>query len=484
MSVRLRLTIWYVALLLLCLLAAVASVALETERAAYASLDTTLSRDAYRVAASLTLSPAIHLGPGVPDSLALQTPFASLWIRVLDARGRVAILRGLPAPWLASREIATAAPGPASEISIPGPGEDRALRIFVLPVALRGTRVGTIQMIADLQQLNAIRNQLLHTMGVAILPILLVTLLGGLFLADRALRPVDRIALLAGQIGASDLHRRIGAELRGRRQRARPRDELERLADTFDAMLARLEEASLRQRQLTADAAHELCTPIATIASNAEITLSRTRSAREYQEAVGHMLEESRHMARLVDDLLLLARADGGRLPLQRELVEIDEVCRQAARALAPLAAARQVSLHSVPAACAVLVLGDELHLSQVVRNLVDNAIRHTPPGGTVAIRVAEDAGGTAAPGTVRVWVSDTGPGVPPEERERIFERFHRLTASTPSSDPGDRGSGLGLAICKAIVVAHGGQIRADEGDGGGALFVVTMPPLRAAADQ
>ena len=189
-------------------------------------------------------------------------------------------------------------------------------------------------------------------------------------------------------------------------------------------------------------------------------------------------------MARLVDDLLLLARADGGRLPLQRELVEIDEVCRQAARALAPLAAARQVSLHSVPAACAVLVLGDELHLSQVVRNLVDNAIRHTPPGGTVAIRVAEDAGGTAAPGTVRVWVSDTGPGVPPEERERIFERFHRLTASTPSSDPGDRGSGLGLAICKAIVVAHGGQIRADEADGGGALFVVTMPPLRAAADQ
>ena len=201
MSVRLRLTIWYVALLLLCLLAAVAAVALETERAAFASLDTTLSRDAYRVAASLTISPAIHLGPGVPDSIALQTPFASLWIRVLDARGRVAILRGLPAPWLASRELAAAVPGSTTEISVAGPNVDHTLRIFVLPVVVDGTRVATIQMIADLQQLSAIRNQLLHTMGLAILPILLVALLGGLFLADRALRPVDRIAMLAGQIG-------------------------------------------------------------------------------------------------------------------------------------------------------------------------------------------------------------------------------------------------------------------------------------------
>ena len=172
-------------------------------------------------------------------------------------------------------------------------------------------------------------------------------------------------------------------------------------------------------------------------------------------------------MARLVDDLLLLARADGGRLPLQRELVEIDEVCRQAARALAPLAAARQVSLHSVPAACAVLVLGDELHLSQVVRNLVDNAIRHTPPGGTVAIGVAEDADGAASPDTVRVRVIDTGPGVPQEERERIFERFHRLTGNATANDAGRSGSGLGLAICRAIVMAHGGQIRADKGGRG-----------------
>jgi signal transduction histidine kinase len=242
-------------------------------------------------------------------------------------------------------------------------------------------------------------------------------------------------------------------------------------------MLARLEEASERRRRLTADVAHELNTPIATIASGAEIALRHTRSPEEYQEVLRHTLDESRHMARVVDDLLLLARVEAGRLPLQHELVEIDEICRQTVKALGPLATERRIRLDIDVPATAILVVGDELRLAQVVRNLVDNALRYTPEGGAVqvSLRQKTDIGGSPV---VELRVLDTGPGIEIAERDLIFDRFHRATGSDMSG-----GSGLGLAISKAIVLAHGGDIRVETGNGvdgsyypGGAQFIVTLP--------
>jgi two-component system heavy metal sensor histidine kinase CusS len=308
----------------------------------------------------------------------------------------------------------------------------------------------------------------------------LVAALGGLALADRALRPVDRITRVAAGIGASDLHRRVGDALGGT---GPPADELGRLVATFDGMLARLEEAAAGRQRLTADVAHELGTPIATIGSAAEIALRHPRSAVEYRTILQQVVDESRHMGRLVDDLLLLARADAGRLPMEREIVELDEVCRQGVRAYEALAREQAVALYACLPHGAVLVRGDEGRLGQVLRNLLDNALRHTPAGGTVTVALEMEQGDPPArqAGQVLLRVSDTGPGIVPGERERVFERFHRAQIQLLAD--GQRGSsGLGLAICRAIVDAHGGQIRVAEGNAeSGATFIVTLPRLDAA---
>ena len=236
-------------------------------------------------------------------------------------------------------------------------------------------------------------------------------------------------------------------------------------------MLARLQEAGERRRQFTADAAHELATPVATIVSGAEIALRHPRSGDEYRAALRHALQEGRHLGRIVGDLVLLARADAGQLPLQRELVGVDWACREAARAFEPLAAERQVSLTTALPNQPSLVLGDDLRIGQVVRNLLDNAIRHTPGGGSVRLQLQEDDGRAGYPlgGTDLVLsVRDTGTGIPAGEEERVFDRFHR-TAGGPSDHDSRRAgsSELDLAICRAIVDAHGGRIWIEPSVGG-----------------
>ena len=175
---------------------------------------------------------------------------------------------------------------------------------------------------------------------------------------------------------------------------------------------------------------------MATVVSGAKIALRHPRSGDEYRAALHHTLQEGLHPGRIVDDLVLLARADAGQLPLQRELVEVDAVCRQAARALGPLAAECQVALTTSLPSQPSLVIGDDLRIGQVVRNLLDNAIRHTPAGGTVRLQIQEDDGRAGYPlgGTDLV---------------RLSVRDSRRAGS----------SGLGLAICRAIVDAHDGRI-------------------------
>jgi len=482
MSVRGRLTLWYVAVLCLGLGLFAGAVVWQTGQAARAALDATLRQRAGDVIGDLRFDRGIVLRPDAPDEGAGQLGETTLWVRVLGPGGRVAVrqgppLRGLPAALLSvtragvyDRELA---------------GE-RHVRVLVQPVVRDGQRAATVQIITTTDQVEAVRRQLLETMGVAGGAILLMAALGGLFLADRALRPVDRITRLAARIGAGDLHRRLGdtAEMRGRGGRARV-DELGRLARTFDAMLARLEEADERRRRLTADAAHELATPVATIVCGAEVALRRPRDADAYRAALAHNLDEGRHLGRIVEDLLLLARADAGRLPLECELVELDEVCRQAARAVRPLAEERAVALRTSSPPGALLTMGDEGRLGQVVRNLLDNALRHTPAGGTVTLALQREPGGAGAADRAVLRVQDTGPGVAPHERERIFERFHRGDAGETAVTEGPRradGSGLGLAICKAIVEAHGGQIRVEtnslDAPGTGAQFIVVLPGI------
>lgn len=476
MSLRLRLTLWYALVLCLGLAAFAAAVVWQTQRSASADLDHTLRQRAQDVAADLVVGQSIVLRADAPDESGRQPGETTLWIRVLDAHGRVVVRQGPVIPGVSPRVLATVQPGFQQWAS---PGE-RMLRVFIQPVTRHGRRVATIQVITTMDQLETARRQLLAAMGIAGVVIVLVATLGGLLLAASALRPVDRITRLAERIGTGNLHRRVKDEAG---DASRRNDELGRLARTFDAMLDRLEEGDERRRQLTADVAHELCTPIATISSSAEIALRHPRSAEGYSETLRHILDESRHMGRVVDDLLLLARADAGNLPMQRELVELDEVCRQVAAAMRPLAAERGVTLVSSVPPEVVLVMGDEMRLAQVMRNLLDNALHYTPTGGTVTFALSqEQATNAGGPGhTVVLRVRDTGPGIPAEERERVFERFHRVAGPSSAVLGAKRrlgGSGLGLAICKAIVEAHGGHVGVENAaDGvGGACFTVTLP--------
>jgi two-component system OmpR family sensor kinase len=288
---------------------------------------------------------------------------------------------------------------------------------------------------------------------------LLAALLARL-VAQRALRPARQIAQTAESIRSGQLDRRI--EYRG------PRDELGTLADVLDACFSELEQAIERQRRFVGDASHELRTPVAAIRAHVELLrgwASQTPGARE--EALASLDQASRSASRLVADLLYLAQLD--RLPPSpRAPALLDEILVDAVRETQPVrpqVPIRIARLDETP------VTADELRLRQLLVNLLANAVRVTPDGGEISVELA------ARDGRAALSIADQGPGIAPDQLDRIFERFY-----TP--EPRQAGSaGLGLAIAREIAHRHGGELTADNRPGGGAVFRVTLP-LTAAPTQ
>jgi len=269
--------------------------------------------------------------------------------------------------------------------------------------------------------------------------------------ATRALAPVERIRQEVEQITGDRLERRV--------PEPRSRDEIHRLALTMNQMLGRLENARDRQRQFVADASHELRSPLASIRQTAEVSRAHPGALPE-AELADVVLEESARMQRLVEQLLLLTRADEGAIVRTRRDVDVDDLALTEARRV------RRTGLEvDTSGVTAGRVRGDPGALAQVVRNLVDNAARHAE--AAVAVAVHSSANG------VGLSIDDDGPGIPVEERQRIFERFVRLDEGR-SRDAG--GSGLGLAIVAEIVAAHGGSVAVSTSQLGGARFVVRLP--------
>src|SRR5262245_60843968 len=305
-------------------------------------------------------------------------------------------------------------------------------------------------------------------LGVAIPLVLLLGSYGGLLLANQALRPVDRMTRAAEQIAAGDLSERVPEPAQ--------MDELGRLAVTFNDMIARLQAAFERQKQFTSDASHELRTPLAVMRGDIEITLRRERSAEEYKRALTSNLEEIMRLSRLVEDLLMLARGDTGRIELRCEPVDLNDVCRRMAEYISPLADQRDQTLIYQPPPGAetapVMVSVDLLRIKQLLLNLLDNAIKYTERRGRVALGLkTEDK-------VAVISVSDTGRGIPPEDLPHIFERFFRRSART--ADRTAAGFGLGLSIVKWIVDSHGGRIEAKSEVGKGTVFTVRLPLLNS----
>ena len=281
---------------------------------------------------------------------------------------------------------------------------------------------------------------------------------GGYWLASRSLAPLSWMAQQAHRITGSNLNTRLDI--------GNAAEELATLAASFNALLSRLDLSFESMRRFVADASHELRTPLSIIRGEADVALSHDRSAAEYRESLAIVLDESRRLSRLVDDLLNLARADAGRLKLQSEEFYLNDLLAECCRSVQSLAAARGIALECRPAEDAPF-RGDEELLRRLVMNLLDNAIRYTPPGGNVSAALeAHDS-------QLCIRIADTGVGISPTAAPHVFERFYRADTARSRQDGG---FGLGLAIVKWIAESHHGDVALATTPGAGSTFTVTLP--------
>ncbi len=288
---------------------------------------------------------------------------------------------------------------------------------------------------------------------------------GGGLIIRKALLPVSHVVQAARQISAEDLSLRIEARKR--------RDEIGELVETFNAMIARLEESVGRIRRFSADVSHELRTPLTIIRGEIEVVLRKERQGEEYKAVLESALEESRHMEAIIDDLLLLARI-GSSPRADAAPVRLAEVAARVVDARASAAARGSVTLE-VSAAAPGTVIGDRSLLKRLVANLVDNSIRYTPAGGRITVGVAERAGQAV------LTVKDNGIGIPAEALPRIFDRFFVVD---PARSKEHGGTGLGLSIVKSVADRHGASIDVRSELGGGTEFELRFPLAAEASPE
>jgi two-component system, OmpR family, sensor kinase len=377
---------------------------------------------------------------------------------------------------LASNRVALARL-PDESLTLASSGKPMAFGLMGMPIIHQQHVVAYLTFGAPssvAQQLSSLATTLL----IAGALVLLLAALGGLWLANRAMRPVQAITATAEQIGASDLSRRLALKRR---------DELGELAGAFDHMLDRLEGAFTRQRQFTADASHELRTPLTIIELKASRLLEQSELTEQQRAALTMIQQEREHMTTLIDDLLFLARADGGQTRARLEVVHLDELLLDAAERFAPLAQQHQMRIDAgdLPD---LTVLGDRLSLLRMLGNLIENALKYSGTDGTcVRLDLAPCEQDSAH--WAQLTVSDDGPGIPDKHLPHVFERFYRAdparthsnpTASatnSPAADAGERaGSGLGLAITREIALAHGGAIALQPATNAGTICIILLP--------
>jgi len=310
----------------------------------------------------------------------------------------------------------------------------------------------------------AARDRVLRQLGLLLLAIVvtvgITTFPGAWWLAGRAVDPVDAIVDQAEAIAAGAPQRSIEAFA----------DTLEyaRLVQVLNRMLGRLEAALETQRRFTADASHELRTPLTVLRGELEVALRRDRTPDEYTQVLRSALEEAERLSRLAEDLLTLTRSEAGAQSLQMEKKDLAEQVGRAVVRFGQQAQEKGIELSFAPAG-EVLAEYDSDLMDRVTWNLLGNALKYTPAGGKVEVRVKREAE------VVTLVVEDSGPGIPPEKLESVFDRFVRIDEARTSG--GDTsGTGLGLAIVKAVVVLHQGMVSVENTPDGGALFRVTLP--------
>jgi heavy metal sensor kinase len=448
--VRVKLTVWYVLLLGLTLGSIAGYLYFRLERKLMSKVDTTL-----QIATAQSL---MYLNQG--NILAFQnTPN---WLTTAERLSQVGLAVRLITPkgtivegFGRYQEVPSWIPVASGYKTLETDGAD--WRAIAQPVIRADRTIGWLQAAQSLETLEDIA-ELPREILLNLPLILLFAALGGLFLSNRALRPIEQITQTARAIAASHLNERIN--YRG------AADEVGQLATTFDQMLDRLQAAFEREQRFTADAAHELRTPLTVIKGRIEVARTRLRTSDEYDKTLQQLELEVARLIRLTQGLLLLARIDRGQLPFSSQAVDLNQLLETILEQMQPLAEARQIQLvNQLPRE--IWVQGDPDHLIGLFLNLLDNAVKYTPDAGVVRLHASK------LDNTMEVSVSNTGSGIPPEHLPHLFERFYR----TESARCFDRhGAGLGLAIAYEIARLHGGAIAAQSHLGQETILTVTLP--------
>ena len=465
-SIRVRLTIWYGSALVLIMILFTSALYLVMSRALQDQIDRSLEEAAKAAARSLEEH---RFGPFLLlDDLAQAFPELALldkFFQIFGPGGQVTLqsanilTQEIP---LSQTALEAALVGQATFESVRFQ-EEIPIRLLSYPIRHGENLVNILRVGTSLRSVEEMLHRLIFVLLVASPLAVAASMLGVWFLAGRALRPVDAITLTAQRIAAGDLTQRI---------QTRSKDEIGRLASTFNDMIARLE-ASFRQiRQFSADASHELRTPLTIIKGETELALRKPRSPEMYREVLESNLEEIDRMNRTVEELLFLSRADLGEIKVASDPVQLDSLIQEVQQQAIVLGQDRQVetTLGRVEPA---QVLGDEWRLREMLLNLVDNAVKYSRHTGTVQLSLVRD--GNMACLSVR----DHGIGISPEEQGHIFDRFYRTDAARAHFQ---KGTGLGLSICKWIAEAHHGRIQVESILGQGSCFTILLPLLTSPA--
>jgi len=333
-------------------------------------------------------------------------------------------------------------------------------RAFVRKFPVKG-RTYTLVILQSLYPQNEMLEEVRQTFAWVIPIAIILASMGGYFLARKSLAPVVAMSSQAGRIGAENLHERLPIQ--------NAKDELGRLAASFNELLERVDQSFERQRRFMSDASHELRTPAAILRGESEVALSQERPAEEYRESLAVLHAEAQRLTQIVEDLFTLTRADAGQYPLSPKEFYLDELVADCTHAARSLALAKQITLTcDVPEE--LPIRADEALLRRMILNLLDNAIKYTPARGRVTVS-CERSGNEYA-----LNVTDSGPGIPEDLQRRVFERFFRADKARTRSENDGGGAGLGLSIARWIAEAHHGSLILGRSDSSGSTFTALLP--------